>query len=182
MLESSSHKEAVTLHCHPFKHTPFAMIVSMIAAHDPNLVIGKGGSLPWHIPEDLAHFRQRTTGHTIVMGRGVFEEIGEKPLPKRRNLVLSRSRSYENVETCRSVADVLAKTENEQKIYIIGGSEIYNLFFPLCNRLEITLIHDTWPGDVFFPEYRNQLGSIWKEVFREERDELTFVDYDRVSE
>ncbi len=156
------------------------MILSMIAAHDPNLVIGKQGTLPWYIPEDLAHFRERTKGHTIVMGRGVFEEIGEKPLPGRRNLVITRTQTYSNVETCNSKEQVLQLISGEEKVYIIGGGEIYRLFYPECTRLEITSIHETHDGDVYFPEYRDQIGSRWKEVFREKKKNMTFIDYDRI--
>lgn len=156
------------------------MIISMIAAHDPNLVIGKDGTLPWSVPEDMEHFRSRTKGHVIVMGRGVFEEIGEKPLPKRRNIVMTRSRSYPMVETCGTREEVFEISAGERKIYIIGGAEIYHLFYADCTRLEITILHKTYDGDTFFPEYRNELGIRWKEVYREEKEHLTFVDYDRI--
>ncbi len=152
----------------------------MIAAHDPNLVIGKSGSLPWNYPEDMEHFRNRTKGHSIVMGRGVFEEIGQKPLPKRRNIVLTRSRSYPNVDVCRSKKEVLESVAGSSKIYIIGGAEVYKLFYPECTRLEITLIHKNHEGDVYFPEYRREIGNKWKEVFRDEKEHMTFIDYDRI--
>ncbi|MEX0679886.1 MAG: dihydrofolate reductase [Balneolales bacterium] len=156
------------------------MIISLIAAHDPNLVIGIEGKLPWNIPEDMRHFRQRTTGNVVVMGRGVFEELGEQPLPKRRNLVLSRSKVYSQVETCRSREEVLEKVKNEKKIYIIGGAQIYQLFLPVSNRLEITVIHKEYVGDTFFPEYRNEIGTIWREVSKTEFKLFTFRDYDRI--
>ncbi len=155
-------------------------IISMIVAHDPNLVIGRDGALPWRIPEDMDHFKKRTTGHAIVMGRGVFEELGEKPLPNRRNIVLSRSRSYGNVEVCRSLDEVLEQLKDQKKFFIIGGAEIYRLFYPVCNRLEVTQIHQEYDGDTFFPEYRHEIGTVWKEVHREERREFTFVDFERI--
>ncbi|MFO8030244.1 MAG: dihydrofolate reductase [Cyclonatronaceae bacterium] len=156
------------------------MIISMIAAHDPDLVIGRDGTLPWHIPEDLAHFKKRTRGHAVVMGRSVFEELGEKPLPDRRNIVMSRSKTYGNVQVCRSRDEVLELLDGENKIYVIGGEKIYRLFYPICHRLEITIVKETYPGDTFFPEYRNEIGTVWKEVSREERDEIIFVDYERI--
>ncbi len=155
-------------------------IISMIVAHDPNLVIGREGTLPWRIPDDMAHFKKRTTGHAIVMGRGVFEELGEKPLPNRRNIVLSRSRSYENVEVCRNLDGVLEKLKDQKKFYIIGGAEIYRLFYPVCNRLEVTRIHQEYHGDTFFPEYRHEIGTVWEEICREERRDFTFVDFERI--
>ncbi len=156
------------------------MIISMIAAHDPDLVIGIEGKLPWHIPEDLAHFKSRTENYPVVMGRGVFEELGEKPLPDRRNVVLSRSKTYEHVEICRSKEEVLRLLDDEKKIYIIGGEQIYRIFYPICTRLELTVIYERYSGDTFFPEYRNDIGKLWKEVFRKDADGLSFVDYERI--
>lgn len=157
------------------------MIISMIAAHDPGLVIGKQGTLPWHIPEDLAHFKERTTGHIIVMGRKVFEELGEKPLPKRRNIVLSRTCSYSNVETFNSKESLFQAIKGEEKIFIIGGEQIYHEFYDECNRLEITEIKKRYQGDTFFPEYRPDIGRVWKEISRVDKDNLSFVDYIRSS-
>ncbi len=156
------------------------MIISMIAAHDLNLVIGRDGTLPWHIPEDLAHFKNRTSGHSVIMGRGVFEELGEKPLPRRRNIVLSRSRTYDNVEACKNKQEVFELLRNEKKIYIIGGEQIYRLFYPDSTRLEMTVIHENYEGDTFFPDYRADIGSIWKEIYRQDRAGLSFVDYERI--
>jgi dihydrofolate reductase len=151
----------------------------IIAAHDPDLVIGKEGALPWHYPEDLKHFKARTLGHPILMGRRVFEEIGCKPLPKRRNVVIS-STSFENVEVYSSVASAFEALSEEPVVYIIGGAKLYQAVLPVADRLEITLVHNRHSGDVFFPEYRDQLGSIWKESSRREGEGITFVDYDRV--
>ncbi len=156
------------------------MVISMIAAHDPDLVIGRNGELPWHIPEDLAHFKKRTKGHAVIMGRAVFEELDEKPLPDRRNIVLSRRKTYDQVEVCQSKEEVLKLLKDEEKVYIIGGEQIYKLFYPVCTRLEMTVIHESHEGDTFFPEYRNDIGKLWKEVFRHDREELSFVDYERI--
>ncbi len=156
------------------------MVISMIAAHDPDLVIGRDGKLPWHIPEDLAHFKSRTKNHPVIMGRGVFEELGEKPLPNRRNIVLSRSKTYGHVEVCRSEEEVLRLLNDEEKIYIIGGEQIYRMFYAVCTRLEITVVHEHYNGDTFFPEYRNDIGKLWKEVFRQDENGLSFVDYERI--
>lgn len=156
------------------------MIISMIAAHDPGLVIGRNGTLPWHIPEDLAHFKKRTRGNAVIMGRNVFEDLSEKPLPERKNIVMSRSKTYGNVEVCRSREEVLELLRDEKKIYIIGGEKIYRLFYPICQRLEITIVKETYHGDTFFPEYRNKIDTVWKEIAREEREKIIFVDYERM--
>lgn len=155
------------------------MTLSIIAAHDPDLVIGYKGSLPWHIPEDLKHFKERTYGYTIVMGRGVFEELGEKPLPGRKNIVLT-SRTYNRVTTFDSIDKALNHLKKENKVYIIGGGEIYRQTMDIADRLEITEVHKSYPGDVYFPEYRDEIGIVWQEIARKDRKEYSFVDYRRI--
>ncbi|HBX66249.1 MAG TPA: dihydrofolate reductase, partial [Balneolaceae bacterium] len=83
------------------------MTITLVAAHDPNLVIGKDGGLPWRYPEDLKHFKRTTIDGTIIMGRGVFEELNEIPLPGRKNIVLSTTQTYPNVETHTSLEEAL---------------------------------------------------------------------------
>lgn len=156
------------------------MILTLIAAHDPDLVIGYEGGLPWRIPEDLKHFKQRTTGHPLLMGRGTFEELGEKPLPGRTNLVLTR-RNYENVDTFDSVEKALEYLRDNEKVYVIGGGQVYTQLIDHADRLEITEIHQRHNGDVYFPEYRDKIGSIWKEVYREDHENFSFIDYDRIA-
>lgn len=153
----------------------------IIAAHDPNLVIGKDGALPWHYPEDLKFFKRTTMGHPLLMGRVVFEELGEKPLPGRECVVLSRSRSYENVKTFESVAGALAYLERSgaDVVFIIGGGVVYRECLAQADELLITLIHKEFEGDTFFPEYRDDVGTVWKEVWREDHEEFSFVRYER---
>lgn len=155
------------------------MKIILIAAHDPNLVIGSKGKLPWYFKKDLQFFKKTTTGHPIVMGRGVFEELNEKPLPKRENIVLSRSRNYEHVKTFDSIEKAFHYLKDEDEIYIIGGGEIYRQTIHLADELVITEIHKAYEGDTFFPEYRNDIGDKWKEIWREDHGELSFVRYER---
>ena len=155
------------------------MIINLVAAHDPNLVIGKDGGLPWHYPEDLKFFKKTTMGGTIVMGRGVFEELNEIPLPGRRNVVLSTSKTYENVDSYKSLEEALDSVEKEE-VYIIGGGTLYRQTLDKADRLIITEIHSEYDGDTFFPEYRNKIGKVWKEVRREDKDGLSFVIYERI--
>lgn len=155
------------------------MIINLIAAHDPNLVIGKDGGLPWHYPEDLKFFKKTTMGGIIIMGRGVFEELNEIPLPGRRNVVLSTSKTYENVDSYKSLEEALDSVEKEE-VYIIGGGILYRQTIDKADRLIITEIHSEYEGDIFFPEYRNMIGKIWKEVRREDKDDLSFVIYERI--
>lgn len=155
------------------------MIKTLIAAHDPNLVIGKDGALPWRYPEDLKHFKKHTTGNTIIMGRGVFEELNENPLPNRRNIVLSTTKVYENVETYLSLEDALLHID-ENEVFIIGGGVLYTQTLPSADRLIITVIKKEYDGNTFFPEYRDQIGKTWQQVSIEDHQELSFVEYKRM--
>lgn len=154
------------------------MILTLVAAHDPNLVIGKDGELPWNYPEDLKHFKQVTLGNTIIMGRGVFEELKEKPLPGRKNIVLSRSRTYDHVDTYSSLEKALENL-NDKEVFIIGGGELYKQTLPTADKMIITEIQKEYDGDTYFPEYRHKVGKVWKEVSREDKDELSFIEYHR---
>lgn len=155
------------------------MKLALIAAHDPNLVIGKDGDLPWHYPEDMKHFKQTTMGHPVLMGRGEFEELGEKPLPGRENVVLSRSKDYDHVPTFGSIDKALDYLKDFEWVFVIGGGEIYKQTIDRADMLVVTEIHKEYEGDTFFPEYRDDVGTIWKEIKREEHDGFTIVEYER---
>ena len=156
------------------------MKLIIVAAHDPNLVIGKDGGLPWHYSEDLKFFKRTTLGAPILMGRGVFEELNEKPLPGRRNVVLSRTRTYDNVHTFSSIREALNFLEDEDQVYIIGGAEIYNQTLDHVDEMVITEIKKEYEGDTFFPEYRGDIGKVWEEVKREPHPEIDFVWYRKI--
>lgn len=155
----------------------------IIAAHDPNLVIGKDGSLPWRYKEDLKFFKNTTMGHPLLMGRVVFEELNEKPLPGREAIVLSKSREYEHVPTFKSINEALEylKANDYEKVFIIGGGEIYRQMMDKADEMIITEIHESYDGDTYFPEYRDTIGEKWREVSREKNDELSFVKYERIN-
>ncbi|MBO6524034.1 MAG: dihydrofolate reductase [Balneolaceae bacterium] len=152
------------------------MTLTLVAAHDPNLVIGNNGGLPWRYSEDLKHFKNVTLGNTIIMGRGVFEELNEVPLPGRKNIVLSTTKKYDNVDTYKSLESAL-KAIDEEEVFIIGGGVLYRQTLDMADRLIITEIKEEYEGDTFFPEYRNDIGKKWNEISRDEREELAFVDY-----
>lgn len=156
------------------------MTLALIVAHDPNLVIGKDGTLPWHYPEDLKYFKRVTMGHPIVMGRGVFEELDEKPLPGRENIVLSRTKNYDHVPTFSSVEEALDYLRLADLVFVIGGGEVYRQTISKADKLFVTEINETFEGDTYFPEYRNDIGSVWKEIKREDQPELSFVVYERI--
>lgn len=157
------------------------MTLAIIVAHDPNLVIGNEGGLPWYYSDDLKYFKKVTMGHPMLMGRGVFEELDEKPLPGRENVVLSRTRNYEHVPTFSSVEEALEYLEGEELVFVIGGGEVYRKLLPQTDKLFVTEIRQSYEGDTYFPEYRDDISSVWKEVKRDDRGELSFVIYDRIS-
>ncbi len=155
------------------------MKLIIIAAHDPNLVIGKDGALPWHYSEDLKFFKRTTLGSPIIMGRVVFEELNEKPLPGRENVVLSRSKTYDHVKTFTSIEEAINHFSDQDKVFIIGGAEIYRQTIDRVDELIITEIKKEYDGDTFFVDYRKDVGNTWKEVWRESNEEMNFVKYKR---
>ncbi len=155
------------------------MKLIIIAAHDPNLVIGKDGALPWHYSEDLKFFKRTTLGSPIIMGRVVFEELNEKPLPGRENVVLSRSKTYDHVKTFTSIEEAINHFSDHDKVFIIGGAEIYRQTIDRVDELIITEIKKEYDGDTFFVDYRKDVGNTWKEVWRESNEEMNFVKYKR---
>ena len=154
------------------------MKLVIVVAHDPNLVIGNNGGLPWRYKEDLQHFKSTTMGGTMIMGRGVFEELNELPLPGRKNIVLSRTRTYENVDTYSSLEAALDALDEDQ-IFIIGGGVLYREALAMAYKMVVTLVKKEYEGDVFFPEYRDQIGKSWIETDRRETDDLDFIEYER---
>jgi dihydrofolate reductase len=155
--------------------------LSMIAAVAKNKVIGNKGQLPWRVPEDLKFFKSMTTGHAIVMGKKTYDSTG-KPLPNRRNIVVSRSAvSIEGAEVCGSIDEAIARArETDPEPFIIGGAEIYRLALPFATRMYITEIDQSPEGDTHFPDFSL---SEWKETERRaaETAGVTFVTYERVS-
>jgi dihydrofolate reductase len=141
------------------------MIISLVVAVSSNNVIGKNNQLIWHLPADLKHFKQITTGHTVFMGRKTYDSIG-KPLPNRRNVVISRSvTEIEGCEVAPSLEDALQLSSEEKEVFIIGGAEIYRQALPLADCIYLTRIHQDFDGDTFFPQIDLHL---WQETKRED--------------
>jgi dihydrofolate reductase len=131
--------------------------IALIAALDENGLIGNQNALPWpRLRADMRHFRETTLNHPVVMGRKTFESLGSKPLPSRTNIILTRDTSFSapNCEIVHSVEEVL--TRPEEKIFIIGGREVYQLFLPHANQLYLTYISGQFTGDTYFPEFNKQ--------------------------
>lgn len=126
--------------------------LTLVVASALNDVIGLGGIMPWHLPADLAHFRELTTGGTVLMGRKTFESLGNppRPLPKRRNIVLTRDRSWaaDGVETRESLEQALELPE--ENIFVIGGGNVYEQAFGQADAIEWTRIHAHPTGDTYF--------------------------------
>jgi dihydrofolate reductase len=145
-------------------------MISMISALAKNRAIGKKNALPWYLPADLKHFKDKTTGKTIVMGLNTFKSVGEKPLPNRKNVVLTDDKNYqavENVVLAHSIEEVVELTKNDGEVMISGGAMVYKQFLPLAERLYLTFIDNDFDGDIFFPEFDM---SEWKEVSREDHE------------
>ncbi|MFZ6874653.1 dihydrofolate reductase [Undibacterium sp. Di27W] len=138
--------------------------LSIIVATDSKQGIGINNKLPWHLPEDLAHFKRTTSGHAIVMGRKTFESIG-RPLPNRRNIVVTRNPDWQHagVEVVASLDEARALLSNELA-FIIGGAQIYQQSMDLAAEMIVTEIQQEFACDAFFPVI-NPL--IWKETGRE---------------
>jgi dihydrofolate reductase len=126
-------------------------MVSIIVATARGGVIGKTGTIPWYLPADLAHFKQVTMGHPIIMGRVTHESIG-KALPGRQNIVITSNPNYsaEDCEVVRSLEEALELTKSESEVLIIGGESIYEQALPLTNKIYITSIDAEFMGDKYF--------------------------------
>jgi len=135
------------------------MTFKAIAAMSLNRVIGRGNTIPWHIPDDLKWFKKLTMGHVIVMGRKTFESIG-KPLPGRKTIVLSRSSlELPNVEVVSDLEHIPEPAAG-QEIFICGGAQIYEQALPRCSDLFLTLVKRVVDGDAFFPKFEDRFAAV----------------------
>lgn len=130
-------------------------MISIIAAIGKNRAIGKDNKLLWNIPEDMAHFKEKTTGHTVIMGDKTYQSIG-RPLPNRKNIVLSLDEKFEALgcEVRHSLDEVLSEYKNsDEEVFVIGGGMIYKLSLPHADKLYLTIVEDSPEADTFFPDY-----------------------------
>jgi dihydrofolate reductase len=141
---------------------PSPPVISLVVAMARNRVIGRDNALPWHLSEDLKRFKATTLGKPVLMGRKTFQSIG-KPLPGRRNIVLTRDRAWraEGVEVVRSIEEALKLAQGAPELAVIGGAEIYRLVLPLADRIYLTRVEADVSGDTEFPELR---AEEWTEV------------------
>jgi len=151
--------------------------ITLIVAAAENNAIGKGNRMPWHLPNDFKYFKEKTLNHSVVMGRKTFESIG-KPLPERRNIVMTKNTNYlhEEVDVVNNIDELLLYCRDEREIFIIGGAEIYKQTLPLAHKVLLTRVHTTVDGDAFFPELP---ANEWKLISAEkhEKDDRHAFDY-----
>lgn len=153
------------------------MVLSLIVAIGKNNELGKDNTLLWHMPADMKHFRETTSGHSVIMGRKTFESL-KGPLPNRRNIVITRDENYqkEGIEAVNSLEEAVEKVNTEEEAFIIGGAEIYKQSINFAQKLYITKIDaEDKDADAFFPT----IGKDWQEISREEhiKDEKNPFNY-----
>ena len=162
-------------------------MLSIIVAKAKNNIIGKDNKLVWHLPEDLRHFKELTTGHKIIMGRKTFESLG-RVLPNRKHIIFSQNPDFkvkdENVEVVHSLLQIQELVEGEEEAFVIGGAMIYNFLMPYVKKMYVTQIDQEFDGDAFFPVISE---NTWKEVSREKGTknqennlDYEFVTYERI--
>jgi len=162
-------------------------MISIIVAIAENYAIGQQGDLLCHLPDDLKHFKQITSGCTVIMGKRTFFSLPRHPLPNRRNIVITdiAGEQFEGAEAAYSIDEAIRMADPDKENFIIGGGMVYRQFMPLADKLYITHIHHSWPdADTFFPEIS---PDTWKQTSaeRHEADEhnpyaYTFAEYVRV--
>jgi len=162
-------------------------MLSIIVALASNNAIGKDNDLLWHISDDLKRFKSLTLGHTVIMGRNTWNSLPRRPLPKRRNIVLTHNVGFdaEGAEVAHSVEEVMQMVSCEEEAFVMGGAALYQQLLPMAQRLYITHIHASFDADVYFPEVdltRYRLCSASDPVF-DEVSGLTYhyADYERVN-
>lgn len=158
-------------------------MISLIAAVAQNRAIGKDNQLLWQLPEDMRYFRETTRGKTVIMGRKTWESLPAafRPLPGRRNIVVTRDRQYvaTGATVTYSLPEAIAAAGNDDETFVIGGAELYQQALPLAQRLYLTEVAQTCAGDAFFPELP---ATEWQEVSRQQQRgesgiEFAFVVY-----
>jgi dihydrofolate reductase len=136
-------------------------VITLIVAVADNGVIGRDNALPWHLPEDLKRFKRLTMGKPMIMGRKTFESIG-KPLPGRRNIVVTRDTNYHHpgVEVVHGADQAVAATADAPEVMVIGGAELFRLFLPHAGRVHLTRVHGNIDGNVMWPALDNRQWEV----------------------
>ncbi|MBV1899168.1 MAG: dihydrofolate reductase [Cycloclasticus sp.] len=160
-------------------------MISMIVAMAENRAIGKNNELLWHLPKDFQHFKSVTMGKPILMGRKTFESIG-KALPGRKNIVISRDNNFtaEGIVIVHSITAALEATEEFDDVMVIGGASFYEQMLPVTETLYLTVVHQDFEADAFFPEIKTEEWEVVEQV-KHEADEkhaypYSFITYRRI--
>ncbi|MBO6574284.1 MAG: dihydrofolate reductase [Rhodothermales bacterium] len=161
---------------------PEIVIVAAVAEKDR--LIGNGMQLPWHIPEDLKHFKRLTMGKPMVMGRKTFQSLVEQfggPLPGRRHLVVTRNSDYttDQADVFHSIDDAVAAAGGAPELIIAGGASIYAHFLDKADRMELTLVEGDHDGDTYFPKYNHFIGTRYRIANTDRRDGFRFITFVR---
>ncbi|MDO5625725.1 MAG: dihydrofolate reductase [Pseudomonadota bacterium] len=160
--------------------------IGLIWAQARGGVIGQGGTMPWHLPEDLAHFKRTTLSHPVIMGRKTWDSLPPRfrPLPGRDNIVITRQQDWHETgaQHAKNLNDALQKAQNAERCWIIGGAQIYALALPLADELVVTEIDADFKGDAFAPP----IGPEWQATSRQPITAanglpISFVRYQRVA-
>lgn len=167
--------------------------LSIIVACAQNMAIGKDNNLLWHISEDLKRFKSLTSGHTVIMGRKTFDSLPKKPLPKRRNIVLTHDAGFHydvpetatgTLEVAHGVAEVMKMVQGEEEAFIMGGGTLYKNFMPWVNNLYVTWVYQDFEADTFFPPIDM---SVFRQVKISDRQQdpetglwFAYADYARI--
>lgn len=163
----------------------YSIKINLIVAAAENNVIGDKNKMLWHLPNDLKFFKNKTMGHSVLMGRKTFDSLG-KPLPERRNIIITRDKDYrhEDVDIANSVEEAISYCRDEREIFIIGGGQIYKTALPLANRIYMTRVHTKIDGSTTFPELDT---AVWRKVSVEKHSkddrhpyDYTFEVYDKI--
>lgn len=161
-------------------------MISLLVAMDTNHVIGFENDMPWHLPNDLKYFKEKTTGNTMVMGRKTFDSIG-RALPNRRNVVLTRKQSNfpEGVEVINDIDFIQTweKKNPDEELFVIGGGHLFEQVLAYADRMYITEIDETFPGDTYFPAFQDEDWILTSKTKGEKNEknpyDYYFLQYDR---
>jgi len=162
---------------------PTGTPISIIVAVARNWAIGANNQLLWHLPEDFRWFKKHTSGHPVVMGRRTWESLPKKPLPGRKNIVITDDPHdcFPGTICVGSIEDAVSQMDVDNENFIIGGGMVYREFLPMAQKVYLTIVDKDFDADVWFPQLD---PKEWKETFREEHPEsepgFTFLIFDRV--
>ncbi len=140
--------------------------ISIIAAIGKNYELGRDNDLLWHISADLKRFKKITSGHPVIMGRKTFDSINNRPLPNRRNIIITHATDYSfaGVEIVHSVDEAVKKIGMNEEVFILGGATIYEQFLPISNYMYLTMVDKKYEADTFFPRFDQKSWEIIENI------------------